>query len=212
MSQLTSVLGLEAFDPIVRILALALPVLALLTLMFVLKSQSKARQRSKPDHLQMFDAGLSTGQSVGSAAPANSIPPPQRDVSAPTVSRTLSAIGVLQSRLSEAQVSGPKPMLAQLYLELAGEYRKAGDEAASLESLRSAAGLAAKHGPPSTHAEARLQLAEAAFQAGDLTGACEQWQMARMALHEAGQQAAQARVDQRMRDNGCPTDWVLTDF
>ena len=47
---------------------------------------------------------------------------------------------------------------------------------------------------------------------GDLTSACEQWQIARTAYLESGDTDQHARIEKRMRDNGCPTDWVLTDF
>ena len=116
------------------------------------------------------------------------------------------------AQINDATASSSKTALAPLYLELARLHRAAGNETASLAALRSAAGLSAQHGPRAAHAEARLELAEAAFKSGDLTGACEQWQMARTALHEDGQKDAHARVEKRMRDNGCPTDWVLTDF
>ena len=88
----------------------------------------------------------------------------------------------------------------------------AGEETAALNALRSAAGEAARHGPARVHAEARIELAEAAVRAGDPTSACEHWQMARMAFLEAGEKADGEKVDLRMRANGCPTDWVLTDF
>jgi len=57
-----------------------------------------------------------------------------------------------------------------------------------------------------------LELAEAAYLAGDLTTACEQWQLARTAYLEDGQMERHASIEKRMRANGCPTDWVLTDF
>ena len=81
-----------------------------------------------------------------------------------------------------------------------------------MEALRAAAGCGALHGPRSAHAEARLQLGEAAYATGDLASACEQWQLARTAFLADGQKEQHARVEKRMRDNGCPTDWVLTDF
>jgi hypothetical protein len=57
-----------------------------------------------------------------------------------------------------------------------------------------------------------MQLAEAAYISGDLTSACEHWHLARGAYLASGQIEEHARVEKRMRDNGCPTDWVLTDF
>jgi hypothetical protein len=81
-----------------------------------------------------------------------------------------------------------------------------------MSALRSAAGYGSLHGPPSAHGAARLALGEAAHLAGDLTSACEQWQMARTAFLEGGDTEQHDRIEKRMRENGCPTDWVLTDF
>jgi hypothetical protein len=219
MSQLSGVFDLDGLERFIRYAALALPVLVLLTLMAVFRSQAKAKKKSASGISKACDTGaaalLSTPagvlppQAAGATRPpteSQTIPAPDHNAATPSV------IDALQRRLSEAKVSAPKSALAPLYLDLAQQHRDAGDETARLSALRSAAGLAAQHGPHAAHAKARLELAEAAYAAGDLTGACEQWQMARMALHEAGDRTAQAGVDKRMRDNGCPTDWVLTDF
>lgn len=219
MSQLSGVFDLDGLERFIRYAALALPVLVLLTLMAVFRSQAKAKKKSASRISKAFDAGAASllptaaadtpPQTAGvTRPPADARTIPQPDITAATPS----AIDALQRQLSEAQVSAPRSALAPLYLDLAQQHRDAGDETARLSALRSAAGLAAQHGPHAAHAKARLELAEAAYAAGDLTGACEQWQMARMALHEAGDRTAQAGVDKRMRDNGCPTDWVLTDF
>lgn len=105
-----------------------------------------------------------------------------------------------------------KPALAPLYLELSRAHKLRGEMTARMEALRLAAGHGAQYGPASAHGDARLELAEAAYDQGDLSSACEQWQLARTAYLEAKNDVAHARVDQRMRDHGCPTDWVLTDF
>jgi hypothetical protein len=65
---------------------------------------------------------------------------------------------------------------------------------------------------PETHAEARIELAELARADGDLTSACEHWQMAKLMFHETGRRADQDRMADVMRQNRCPTDWVLTGF
>jgi hypothetical protein len=122
------------------------------------------------------------------------------------------AIQSLQATLNGAMNIQTNTALAPIYLELALKYLAAGDEAHYNEALLAAAALAAQHGPRSVHAEVRLELAAAAVRAGDTTGACEQWQMARIAFEEDGQKDAYDRVDLLMRENGCPTDWVLTDF
>ena len=115
-------------------------------------------------------------------------------------------------RIAAAQASDDKTRLADLYLALARAHEQTGDDEARMAALRSAAGCGALHGPHGSHAAARLQLAEAAYASGDLTSACEQWHLARTAFLADGQTDEHARVDKRMRDNGCPTDWVLTDF
>ena len=132
---------------------------------------------------------------------------------APAVSEpALPPIEALKLQLADAAATAPKTELAPLYLELAKHCRSAGDEAAFMAALRSAAGYGALHGPRAAHAAARIELAEVALNSGDAIGACEQWQIARLVLHEEGLKDAYHRIDKRMRENGCPTDWVLTDF
>ena len=206
MTYLFDVLGLDASDTVLRTAALALPVAVLLTLVVLLRvmATSKKKRGKLPKPLTAF--GGANGPSAGADSEADKAVP-----STPSVP-VLAPSAAVAPGLQNALATVPKAAMAPLYLELSRAHRAAGDEAASLSALRSAAGLAAQHGPRSAHAEARLELAEAAYKSGDLTSACEQWQMARTALHEDGQKEAYARVDKRMRDHGCPTDWVLTDF
>ncbi len=65
---------------------------------------------------------------------------------------------------------------------------------------------------PDLHAEARMELAELAVHDGDMTSACEHWQMALVLFHEAGRQAEKDLAAGNMRKNRCPTDWFLTGF
>jgi hypothetical protein len=201
MSQLSGMLGFEAVSPVVQVIALAMPAAVLLTLLAVWRGQTKAKRLARSKPVQAFDAS----QLFENPAPVASL---LRDAPRDEQPSLANGIERLQARLTAASQSD----LAPIYMEIAAQHRVSGDEAARLAALRSAAGLAAKHGPRAAHAQARLELAEVAFVAGDLTGACEQWQMARTALHDDGQRDAATRVDKRMLDNGCPTDWVLTDF
>ena len=118
----------------------------------------------------------------------------------------------IATRIEVAQAAGNMQPLAGLYLELAFCHAELGDEASRMTALRSAAAYGSKHGPHASHAAARFELAEAAYRLGDLTTACEQWQLARTAYLEDGQMERHASIEKRMRANGCPTDWVLTDF
>lgn len=122
-------------------------------------------------------------------------------------------IGAIADRIAAAEANDSrKGELAALYLELARAYVADGRPDAALGAFRSAAGNGALHGPADVHAEARLALGEVAHAAGDLTGACEQWQIAKSVFHNLGMRDAHGKVDARMRANGCPTDWVLTEF
>lgn len=203
---------------VAQLLSLALPVLAL-CLLVVLLLLARARRRrnaaqqngSVPEALygaslespglkdQRLEEGEAAKIETRGAKPQPSVDP-------------VTAIATLKVELKSAMLSQPKTALAPIYLELARQCFAAGDETGYLEALRSAAGVASLHGPLEVHAEVRLELAEAALRAGDTIGACEHWQMARVAFEECGQRDAQDRVDQQMRANGCPTDWVLTDF
>ena len=51
-----------------------------------------------------------------------------------------------------------------------------------------------------------------ARKSGDLTTACEHWQIARGLYVELKKEGELEQVEARMHDNGCPTDWVLNDF
>jgi hypothetical protein len=102
--------------------------------------------------------------------------------------------------------------LARLSVELAQSLlaRSTGPEAAAL--LQSAVRAARQAKLPLIHAEARIELAGIAIQDGDLTSACEHWQMAKTLFHEIGRRADQDRMADLMRRHRCPTDWVLTNF
>ncbi len=62
------------------------------------------------------------------------------------------------------------------------------------------------------HAKARVALGDLAHANGDPTTACEHWQIARALFHELKQAAITPRSRRACCKNGCPTDWVLTDF
>jgi hypothetical protein len=181
------------FEALLRGAILAVPVAVLFALLALLARRSR-RSRSTTS---------------GERASAALLAEPPRE---PTARETAVKINEISKRIDTELAGGNKGALAALYLDLAQGQQKLGDEKARMSALRSAAGYGSLHGPRASHAAARLELAEAAYLSGDLTSACEQWQLARTAYLEDGQTELSARVDKRMRDNGCPTDWVLTDF
>ena len=92
------------------------------------------------------------------------------------------------------------------------DFRAAGDDVSAADYLRQSIKLASTIRNDQLHALARLELGDMAESEGDLITACEHWQLAR-SLFEGERRANDAGVcETRMARNGCPTDWVLTDF
>ncbi len=197
-------------ETVILWLSLALPVALLATLGVILRMRVKARKNRNSQAL------VTTFDSVPRAQGNSSISSQEVHTTGMHFDRNLHgaarAAGAIETNIKTAETSGNVTVLSGLFLELARARAASGDEKGALVALRSAAGTGAKYGPKSAHAAARLELADAAYRAGDLTSACEQWQLARTAFQEAGQVPDQNHVDKLMRDHGCPTDWVLTDF
>jgi len=179
-------------EVMLRLLIIILPVLVLLVLFALLYARYPGSPAELPDE-------------PSASSPDASQP-------APAVAVDMPALAVLEDQRTRAEAAGETQALAAIYLAIGRVRLAEGQDEAGLTAIRSAAGIAARYGPAQLHGEARLELAEAALKAGDPTGACEQWQMARMAFLEAGRKTDGDKVDRRMRANGCPTDWVLTDF
>lgn len=102
--------------------------------------------------------------------------------------------------------------LPALYLALGQDDIARGQIEEGAGHLRSCIRAAARSRNGAVEAEARLELAELAREAGDLTTACEHWQIARSLFHKLARKSDVAGTEDRMQRHGCPTDWVLTDF
>lgn len=118
----------------------------------------------------------------------------------------------LLAAVSEAEAAGQVQRLPGLYLSLAQWRVDSGATEAAEDLLRKSIRGAAASGLKETHAKARVALGDIAHSKGDLATACEHWQIARGLYHELKQRGEHDEVDTRMQRNGCPTDWVLTDF
>lgn len=212
MNDILEALSLDPANDVVRLVALALPVFVLL-LLIAIWVRARARRRAARQNGAVQDGSRDASLNVLQAVSGAQIRSGRESaVESPPHVDPRVRVEMLKADLKSAMLSQSNTALAPIYLELARQFFAAGDEKSYLDALRSAAGIASQHGPRAVHAEVRLELAEAALRAGDTIGACEHWQMARIAFEEDGQRDAFDRVDQRMRDNGCPTDWVLTDF
>ena len=119
---------------------------------------------------------------------------------------------VLLAAVTEAETAGQRDRLPGLYLSLAQCRLEEGKSGQAEDLLRKCILGAAPARHKATHAKARLALGDLAHAGGDPTTACEHWQIARALFHELRQTADHEAAEQRMLRNGCPTDWVLTDF
>jgi len=118
----------------------------------------------------------------------------------------------LTAALAEAEARGETERLPVLYLSLAQCRIEARQTLEAEELLRKT--IRGAMGPmhKEIHARARLALGDLAHAHGDLTTACEHWQIARALFFELKLSRDHDAVETRMLRNGCPTDWVLTDF
>jgi len=88
----------------------------------------------------------------------------------------------------------------------------AGKPADAAEALRACLWEAGRQARKDVQAEARLALGDLCLAAGDTITACEHWQIARDYFHDLKRGTEMDETLQRMKSNGCPTDWVLNDF
>lgn len=118
----------------------------------------------------------------------------------------------LAGAVREAEAAGRTDELPALYLSLARHRIETGSTADAEELLRKSIRGASGAQQKEVHAQARVVLGDLAHRSGDLTTACEHWQIARALFHELKRRGDHEAVEARMLRNGCPTDWVLTDF
>lgn len=127
---------------------------------------------------------------------------------APAVRRVFA----VREMIADAEKTGDRRELAKLclsqarYLREGGELREAGD------LVRKCILIAIEMRDDRLHAQGRLELGDIAESLGDLTTACEHWQMARSLFTDVEEHQRSESAEQRMLKRGCPTDWVLTDF
>lgn len=118
----------------------------------------------------------------------------------------------LAVRVARAEQQKDERRLPALYLALGEARLAAGSTTEGADLLRKSIRAAVRGGDIEVHAKARLELGDLARASGDLTTACEHWQIARGLYFEARRSAELQGVEGRMQRHGCPTDWVLNDF
>lgn len=185
---------------------LALPVLLLLAIVYAHRAgQRQSRQaedlgpRQPGERLGVVAAPEGAVAGATTREPPQPLPPPVAEVPWP-------------ERIRRAEADGDPVALGTLYLGWARDEIARGSTAPAGEHLRTAVRIAAQSKAASLHAEARLELAELARVAGDLTTACEHWQLARALFYDLKQRDRVGDTERLMQRHGCPTDWVLNDF
>lgn len=118
----------------------------------------------------------------------------------------------IEKAIREAEAKGQPNKLPSLCYVLAQRMIETGETAKAQELLQRSIRDAATAKQDEVHARARVVLGDLAHKDGDLTTACEHWQIARALFVELKQDGDHESVEARMLRNGCPTDWVLTDF
>lgn len=114
--------------------------------------------------------------------------------------------------IAEAAERGDNAALATAHLAFAKSEIAEGRNAQAGDQLRACLQFAARTRDRALQAEARLELAELSRAEGDLTTACEHWQIARALFHDLSSKRELDETEKLMRTHGCPTDWVLNDF
>ena len=110
-------------------------------------------------------------------------------------------------RDADDHVVSPETLLERAHAHLIAG---ASEEAAA--QLRLCVRLASKLKQPAVEAAARLELGDLARASGDLTTACEHWQMARALYSSLRRDIDTRAAELRMERARCPSDWVLNQF
>lgn len=198
-------------EGLIELVALGLPLLALLTIM-ALASRQIRRRRDRAGSIEQtgrygvpIEERAEAREAAASAQGPAEVPPPPAPAPPPSASD-------ISRQIKEAEAQGSERGLAGLYLSLAHDHVANNRQAEAREDLLKCIRLAARLGEKDVHARARLELGDLSREQGDLTTACEHWQMARQLFFELKSAAPLAQAETRMRQNRCPTDWVLNDF
>lgn len=122
------------------------------------------------------------------------------------------ALDDVLAAISAAEGSGDEARLAGHYVGLARHHVSTGRADEAAEVLRKSIRISSRLGLKAEHAAARLELGDIARASGDLTTACEHWQIARGLFFDLKHTRDLDLAETRMQKSGCPTDWVLNDF
>ena len=155
------------------------------------------------------DAILTTGvPEAGLAETIITAPPPQENLTPDNLGNEATVLHDIR-RLEQ---QGESVDLAKLYTERASLALEARDTPVAQEYFLKGLSMAGLVSAPEQQAFARMKLGDISHADGDLTTACEHWQLARDLYRECGEIDMASQVEEKMDENQCPTDWVLNQF
>lgn len=160
------------------------------------------------------EAARTSAAETANAVPEMATPAAEATATPPADERTLTPSSPVDwpTLIAEAAERGDNAALASAHLGYAKAEIAEGRNAQAGNQLRACLQFAARTRNRPLQAEARLELAELSRAEGDLTTACEHWQIARALFHELSSKRELDETETLMRTHGCPTDWVLNDF
>lgn len=195
---------LDALTPLAPLAFLLLLIVAIVLLRRKRRQTHQAPTKANPSEPQVFRA-IPTDRPHLDAEPDSAMP----ELEAPHAPER--AVDWAR-RIAEAEAAADHTALAEAHLAKARADLARGNAEQAAEHLRTSLRAAIKSKNVFVQAEARLDLADLARASGDLTTACEHWQIARSLFHKLSNAPRRDEAEHQMLKHGCPTDWVLTDF
>ena len=153
--------------------------------------------------------GMMSDISDGGMAETMLAPPPRIKKLSP---KKLSGEAKLLKNIRRLEKQGDSIELAKLYSERGALALTDEDGPVAQEYFLKGLSIASLVNAPEQQAVARANLGDISHADGDLSTACEHWQLARDLYHACGEMDLAAEVETKMTDNQCPTDWVLNGF
>lgn len=139
--------------------------------------------------------------------------PPLPELPRPPFPKAPPSAESIAKRLAEAEAAGNASAIPDLKVAHGlALFREGRSSSEAANDVRGGLILALQQGQKLSQAHARVALGDLCKAGSDLTTACEHWQLARDIFAELKETQSRKDVETRIRQNGCPTDWVLNEF
>ncbi len=177
-------------------------------------SPARADKKEYREGRDRADSGELAAPSPAPAAPTPAVP---EEAAAPEIHEAAAVAEVesedqLVQALQDAEAGGEPLHVSRAALHLARWQLNNGGRPQAEALLLKTVTIATRGKFAVEHAEARIELAELSRVDGDMTTACEHWQMAKQLFHDLDRREDTLRMADHLRLNRCPSDWILTGF